>query len=84
MARVKINQKPELDNFSEPSIQLNFDMQKLFVGVSRTQYYDIIALTDSMNIMSKGIPFRKYRPNVDSYKVSKSALPPLEWYNFGS
>ncbi|XP_049821668.1 intermembrane lipid transfer protein Vps13-like isoform X2 [Aethina tumida] len=77
MARVKINQKPELDNFSEPSIQLNFDMQKLFVGVSRTQYYDIIALTDSMNIMSKGIPFRKYRPNVDSYKGHYK-----EWWHF--
>ncbi|XP_044259687.1 vacuolar protein sorting-associated protein 13 isoform X2 [Tribolium madens] len=69
-ARLRINQRPELDKpaFSIPKIHLNLDMERLFVGITKAQYRDIIALGDSMDRMMKGIPYRKFRPNVSSYK----------------
>lgn len=78
-ARLRMNQKPELDtpSFTIPKIHLNFDMEKLFIGISKAQYRDIIALADSMDRMSKGIPYRKYRPNVSSYSGHYR-----EWWQF--
>ncbi|ERL94107.1 hypothetical protein D910_11389 [Dendroctonus ponderosae] len=69
-ARLRMNQKPMSDPkpYSIPVYHLNLDMHKLFIGISKTQYRDIIALADSMDRMAKGVPFRKYRPNVTSYK----------------
>lgn len=69
-ARLRLNQKPENDTpqYSFPKVHLNLDMEKLYVGVSKTQYRDIIALASSMDRMSKGVPYRKYRPHLNSYK----------------
>ncbi|RZC35600.1 vacuolar protein sorting-associated protein 13A-like, partial [Asbolus verrucosus] len=69
-ARLRINQKPELDQpaYSIPKIHLNLDLEKLFVGITKAQYRDIIAFAESMDRMSKGIPYREYRPDVESYK----------------
>lgn len=74
-----MNQKPELDAqpFTIPKIHLNLDMEKLFIGISKAQYRDIIALADSMDRMSKGTPYRKYRPNVEGYKGNYRA-----WWQF--
>lgn len=52
-------------------------MEKLYVGVSKSQYRDIIALASSMDRMTKGIPYRKYRPHLNSYKGHYK-----EWWHF--
>lgn len=69
-ARLRLNQKPENDSpaYSFPKVHLNLDMEKLYVGVSKSQYRDIIALASSMDRMTKGVPYRKYRPHLNSYK----------------
>lgn len=69
-ARLRMNQKPTEDKkpYSIPIYHLNLDMGKLFIGISKSQYRDIIALADSMDRMAKGVPYRKYRPNVNSYR----------------
>ncbi|KAJ8953002.1 hypothetical protein NQ318_015363 [Aromia moschata] len=78
-ARLRMNQRPENDSppFTVPKIHLNLDMQKLFIGVNKTQYRDIIALADSMGRMVKGAPYRKYRPNVKTYTGHSK-----EWWHF--
>jgi vacuolar protein sorting-associated protein 13A/C len=52
-------------------------MERLFVGITKAQYRDIIALAESMDRMTKGIPYRKYRPNVPSYSGHYK-----EWWHF--
>ncbi|CAG9815731.1 unnamed protein product [Phaedon cochleariae] len=78
-ARLKINQQPENDSppYSLPKVHLNLQMEKLFIGISKTQYRDLIALADSMNRMTRGARYRKYRPNVTSYKGHYK-----EWWHF--
>lgn len=78
-ARLRMNQKPESDNppFSIPKIQMNLEMGKLFVGISKSQYRDIIALADTLGRMSKGVPYRKYRPHLNEYKGHYK-----EWWHF--
>lgn len=78
-ARLKMNQKPSLDNpaYSIPKFHLNLQMETLYVGLNRCQYQDIIALVDSMERMDRGLPFRKFRPNVTTYKGHYR-----EWWHF--
>lgn len=77
-AKLIINQKPELETpaFSTPKIQVFFDMEKLAIGIGKEQYQGIIALADSMDRMSKGIQYRKFRPMIPYKNHSK------EWWHF--
>ncbi|KAI4459978.1 vacuolar protein sorting-associated protein vps13 [Holotrichia oblita] len=78
-ARVKINPKPEYDTpaFSIPKAIANLEIEKLSLGLTKLQYRDIIAFADSMDLMAKAVIYRKYRPNVPSYKGYYK-----EWWRF--
>lgn len=78
-ARLRLNLKPENDApaYSVPKIHLNLDLEKLSIGISKSQYHDIIALADSMSRMSNAAKYRKYRPNLTEYKGHAK-----EWWNF--
>lgn len=78
-ARLVMNQKPELDDpsYSIPKFHFNLHMETLYVGINKCQYRDIIALVDSMGRMTKGLPYRKYRPNITEYKGHYH-----EWWKF--
>jgi len=69
-AKMRINSKPESDgsNFSIPKLTLNLDLWKLQVKISKAQYQDLMVFLDSMDRMSRAAPYRKYRPNVKTYK----------------
>lgn len=74
-----MNPKPENDTepFSVSKILLNFEMEKLAIGISKTQYQNVMLLADSMGRMSRGMPYRKYRPFVKTYKGHYR-----EWWKF--
>ncbi|XP_031336343.1 vacuolar protein sorting-associated protein 13 isoform X2 [Photinus pyralis] len=78
-ARLRLNPKPDCDTpqFTIPKVHLNLEMEKLHLGINRSQYRDIIALADSMDRMTKGVPYRKYRPELTSYKSHYK-----EWWLF--
>ncbi|KAJ8937448.1 hypothetical protein NQ314_011837 [Rhamnusium bicolor] len=78
-ARLRMSPKPENDTpaFSIPKIHLNLDMEKLFIGISKAQYRDIVALADSLDRMAKATPYRKFRPQVDTYRGHFK-----EWWHF--
>ncbi|CAK1598970.1 unnamed protein product [Parnassius mnemosyne] len=69
-AKLKLNPKPEGDTpkFSIPKVILNLHMEQLVVSLTKAQYQDMMLLADSMDRMSKGAPYRKYRPNLKTYK----------------
>lgn len=77
--RLRINRKPECDEpaFSIPKIHLNLDLEKLAIGMSKSQYRDLIGLSESMSRFSRGTPFRKYRPDLQEYKGHAK-----EWWHF--
>ncbi|XP_047510768.1 vacuolar protein sorting-associated protein 13 isoform X2 [Pieris napi] len=69
-AKLKLNPKPEGDTpkFNIPKVILSLHMEQLGVNLSKAQYQDMMLLADSMDRMSKGAPYRKYRPDLKQYK----------------
>nr|XP_034830207.1 vacuolar protein sorting-associated protein 13 isoform X3 [Maniola hyperantus] len=78
-AKLKLNPKPEGDfpKFSIPKVILTLHMEQLSVSLTKSQYQDMMLLADSMDRMSKGAPYRKYRPNLNIYKGHYKA-----WWHF--
>lgn len=77
-AKLKLNPKPEQDSpkFIVPKCELTLDMDELAVGITKGQYQDIMRLADSMERMTKGTPYRKFRPSVTYHGNYK------EWWKF--
>ncbi|XP_050562177.1 intermembrane lipid transfer protein Vps13 [Spodoptera frugiperda] len=78
-AKLKLNPKPEADTpkFSSPKIILSLHMEQLSVSLTKAQYQDMMLLADSMDRMNKQAPYRKYRPDLNSYKRHYK-----EWWKF--
>lgn len=64
VAKLKMNMNPELDSppFEIPKVDLFLEMEKLAVGITRAQYQRLIELADGMSSMTRGVPYRKFRP----------------------
>ncbi|XP_062132408.1 intermembrane lipid transfer protein Vps13 isoform X1 [Drosophila sulfurigaster albostrigata] len=78
-AKLKLNMNPELDvpAYVNPKIDLSMEMETLNVGLTDTQFHNIMQLGDSMNRMQLGVPYRKYRPYDIPYKGHYR-----EWWQF--
>ncbi|KAH9640442.1 hypothetical protein HF086_018108 [Spodoptera exigua] len=78
-AKLKLNPKPEGDTpkFSSPKVILSLHMEQLSVNLTKAQYQDMMLLADSMDRMNKQAPYRKYRPDLKSYKRHYK-----EWWKF--
>nr|CAD7433011.1 unnamed protein product [Timema monikensis] len=69
-AKLKLNPKPENDgsNFKIPKVQLNLDLETLAIGMSKLQYLGIIEMLDSIEQMTLAAPYRKYRPELLTFR----------------
>jgi vacuolar protein sorting-associated protein 13A/C len=74
---------PEADEspFTTPKVKLNLNLEKLALGITRLQYQDLIQLVETMGRMSRGVPYRKYRPYGISKckKLAKKNSNALKW-----
>lgn len=64
LAKLKLNMNPELDKpaFGAPKVDLFLEMQKLAVGITRAQYQRLIEVADGFGAMTRGLPYRQFRP----------------------
>ncbi|XP_016940577.3 intermembrane lipid transfer protein Vps13 [Drosophila suzukii] len=78
-AKLKLNMNPEFDDppFERAKIDLTLEMEKLNVGITNTQFDNLMKLGDAMNRQQLGIPYRKYRPYDIPYKGHAK-----EWWHF--
>jgi len=55
---------PENDDppFKIPKVDLSLEMDTLHVGVTTTQFQNVLNLGDAMNRLKLGAPYRKFRP----------------------
>lgn len=85
VAKLKLNMNPELDvpAFEIPKVDLFLEMQKLAVGMTRAQYQRLIELADGMSAMTRGIPYRKFRP-YNTRKQSEIKLLAVNYLRFYS
>lgn len=78
-AKMKMNPKPELDgsDYTIPKYSIYIDMESLNIRISKTQYQHLIMAAESLDRLTKAMPYRKYRPLVKEYKGNYK-----EWWKF--
>ncbi|XP_020707369.2 intermembrane lipid transfer protein Vps13 isoform X2 [Athalia rosae] len=77
--KLKLNPKPETDgsNYTIPKVWMDAEMQKLKIGLSKIQYQTIMRLGEGLDRAQKAAPYKKYRPNLTSYRGHYK-----EWWQF--
>uniref|UniRef100_A0A8C7Q7C0 Vacuolar protein sorting 13 homolog A n=1 Tax=Oncorhynchus mykiss TaxID=8022 RepID=A0A8C7Q7C0_ONCMY len=64
-ANAKLSMNPRSDvNFSSPKVDLVVNLREVAVELNRPQYISILELLGSVDMMSRNLPYRKYRPIV--------------------
>ncbi|KAL0119958.1 hypothetical protein PUN28_007968 [Cardiocondyla obscurior] len=69
-SKLRLNPKPESDgsNYTIPKVWLDLEMQKLRIGLTKRQYQTLVRLGEGLDQARKAGPYRKYRPNLSSYR----------------
>ncbi|XP_072538496.1 intermembrane lipid transfer protein VPS13A isoform X2 [Salminus brasiliensis] len=62
-AKLRMNPRSDVD-FSSPKVDLVVNLPEVAVELSRPQYVSILELLGSVDMMSRNLPYRKYRPEV--------------------
>ncbi|KAG5312576.1 VP13A protein, partial [Acromyrmex insinuator] len=78
-SKLRLNPKPESDdsNYTIPKVWLDLEMQKLRIGLTKHQYQTLVRLGEGLDQARKAAPYRKYRPNLTSYRGYYK-----EWWRF--
>ncbi|XP_029916803.1 intermembrane lipid transfer protein VPS13A isoform X3 [Myripristis murdjan] len=62
-ARLRMNPRSDVD-FSSPKVDLAVSLSEVAIELNRPQYISILELLGSVDMMSRNLPYRKYRPEV--------------------
>ncbi|XP_069786597.1 intermembrane lipid transfer protein VPS13A isoform X2 [Narcine bancroftii] len=62
-AKLEMNPRAEVD-FASPKVNLEVNLQDITVELKRPQYLSIMELLGSIDMMTRNLPYRKYKPNV--------------------
>lgn len=74
-AKLRMNPRSEFD-FSSPKIDLDVNLQDIAVEFNKPQYHSVMELLESIDMMSKNLPYRKYRPDVPVHNNTR------KWWNY--
>lgn len=62
-AKLRMNPRSDVD-FSSPKVDLTVNLSEVAIELNRPQYISILELLGSVDMMSRNLPYRKYRPEV--------------------
>nr|XP_033782936.1 vacuolar protein sorting-associated protein 13A isoform X2 [Geotrypetes seraphini] len=64
-AKAKLCMNPRADfDFSSPKMDLDVNLQDIAIEFNKPQYLSVMELLESIDMMSRNLPYRKYRPEV--------------------
>ncbi|XP_028269802.1 intermembrane lipid transfer protein VPS13A isoform X2 [Parambassis ranga] len=66
-AKLRMNPRSDVD-FSSPKVDLMVNLKEVAIELNRPQYISILELLGSVDMMSRNLPYRKYRPVVCVHK----------------
>uniref|UniRef100_A0A672HME5 Vacuolar protein sorting 13 homolog A n=1 Tax=Salarias fasciatus TaxID=181472 RepID=A0A672HME5_SALFA len=66
-AKLRMNPRSDVD-FSSPKVDLMVNLSEVAIELNRSQYISILELLGSVDMMSRNLPYRKYRPEVQVHK----------------
>ena len=76
VAHLRLNTKPELNNFTIPKIFLTVVFDDIAVGLSKLQFDDVLEMLESFERMNLLAKYRKYRPDVPHKNHAK------QWWHY--
>ncbi|XP_015249617.1 PREDICTED: vacuolar protein sorting-associated protein 13A isoform X2 [Cyprinodon variegatus] len=62
-AKLRMNPRSDVD-FSSPKVDLMVNLSEVAIELNKDQYISILELLGSVDMMSRNLPYRKYRPEV--------------------
>uniref|UniRef100_A0A8C5MNH3 Vacuolar protein sorting 13 homolog A n=1 Tax=Leptobrachium leishanense TaxID=445787 RepID=A0A8C5MNH3_9ANUR len=62
-AKLRMNPRSDVD-FSTAKIDLNVNLQDIAIEFNKPQYHSVMELLESVDMMSRNLPYRKFRPDV--------------------
>ncbi|XP_032532832.1 vacuolar protein sorting-associated protein 13A isoform X2 [Chiroxiphia lanceolata] len=72
-ARAKLLMNPRSDiDFSSPKMDLDVNLQNITVEFNKPQYFSVMELLESIDMMTRNLPYRKYRPDVPLHNNAKT------------
>ncbi|XP_068092806.1 intermembrane lipid transfer protein VPS13A [Hyperolius riggenbachi] len=74
-AKLRMNPRSDFD-FSSPKIDLDVNLQDIAIEFNKPQYHSVMELLESVDMMSRNLPYRKYRPDVSVHNNAK------KWWNY--
>ncbi|XP_040272989.1 LOW QUALITY PROTEIN: vacuolar protein sorting-associated protein 13A [Bufo bufo] len=74
-AKLRMNPRSDFD-FSSPKIDLDVNLQDIAIEFKKPQYHSVMELLESIDMMSRNLPYRKFRPNVGVHNNAK------KWWNY--
>uniref|UniRef100_A0A4W6GB83 Vacuolar protein sorting 13 homolog A n=1 Tax=Lates calcarifer TaxID=8187 RepID=A0A4W6GB83_LATCA len=69
-AKLRMNPRSDVD-FSSPKVDLMVNLSEVAIELNRPQYISILELLGSVDMMSRNLPYRKYRPMVHVHKNAR-------------
>lgn len=66
-AKLRMNPRSDVD-FTSPKVDLMVNLSEVAIELNRPQYISILELLGSVDMMSRNLPYRKYRPVVHVHK----------------
>ncbi|XP_064497377.1 intermembrane lipid transfer protein VPS13A isoform X1 [Pseudopipra pipra] len=72
-AKAKLLMNPRSDvDFSSPKMDLDVNLQNITVEFNKPQYFSVMELLESIDMMTRNLPYRKYRPDVPLHNNAKT------------
>ncbi|XP_037348487.1 intermembrane lipid transfer protein VPS13A isoform X1 [Talpa occidentalis] len=62
-AKLQMNRGSDFD-FSAPKINLEVELHDISIQFNKLQYFSVMELLESVEMMTQNLPYRKYRPDV--------------------
>ncbi|XP_063105632.1 intermembrane lipid transfer protein VPS13A isoform X3 [Cavia porcellus] len=74
-AKLQMNRRSDFD-FSDPKINLEVELHKIAIEFNKPQYFSVVELLESVDMMKQNLPYRKFKPDVPLHHHAK------EWWNY--
>ncbi|XP_014442114.1 vacuolar protein sorting-associated protein 13A isoform X2 [Tupaia chinensis] len=74
-AKLQINRRSDFD-FSSPKINLDVELHNIAIEFNKPQYFSVMELLESIDMMTQNLPYRKFKPDVPLHHHAR------EWWAY--
>uniref|UniRef100_A0A8D2E0N3 Vacuolar protein sorting 13 homolog A n=1 Tax=Sciurus vulgaris TaxID=55149 RepID=A0A8D2E0N3_SCIVU len=73
--KLQMNRRSDFD-FSDPKINLEVELHNIAIEFNKPQYFSVMELLESVDMMTQNLPYRKFKPDVPLHYHAK------EWWAY--